>query len=168
MSYPGRIGPLSGARNPPGLERLAREKEIERGFPRSIRSVPVDRETNYFFLAAVRRLRFAGAFLAGAFLAAAFFGAAFFFAALRLAGAFLAAAFFGAALRLAGAFFAAAFFFAAMGYPFLMITAVLCCLGSHGEACAPRVIRRIAVGRHGATTRSMVIRLTFHGWNSTI
>ena len=186
---------MSGARNPRALERHVREKEIERGFPRSIRSVPVDRERNYFFLAAVRRLRFAGALaaaffgaaffgaafffaalrlagaflaaaffgaafffaalrLAGAFLAAAFFGAAFFFAALRLAGAFLAAAFFGAALRLAGAFFAAAFFFAAMGYPFLMITAVLCFLGSHGEACAPRVIRRIAVGRHRATTRS--------------
>ena len=97
-------GPVSSPKKP-----IVREKEIERGFPRSIRSVPVDRETNYFFLAAARRLRFAGAFLAGAFLAAAFFGAAFFFAALRLAGAFLAA-----------------FFFAAMGYPFLMFTAVLC------------------------------------------
>ena len=96
--------PVSSPKKP-----IVRGKEIERGFPRSIRSVPVDRETNYFFLAAARRLRFAGAFLAGAFLAAAFFGAAFFFAALRLAGAFLAA-----------------FFFAAMGYPFLMFTAVLC------------------------------------------
>ena len=83
------------------------KEERRLGFPRRLSKRSRRIAVSYFFLAALRRLRFAGAFLATAFLADLRF--------LRFAGAFLATAFL--ALRLvAGLRFAAAlrFFFTAM------------------------------------------------------
>ena len=57
------------------MTRIDPGKAIERGFPRSTSSLPDCDRGNYFFGAALRLRRLAGAFLAGAFLAAFFFAA---------------------------------------------------------------------------------------------